>query len=375
MKQKKTEAPTSKYINNQISSGRSLKIKDISEDIFARIDNIDLAHDMWLQLIQLHEGYSKVREQNYHLLRAKYDEFKMLPNECCNDMFSRLNLIVKELNSLNISNLDKGMINRKILMLLPKPKYNIINSMLQKEDLDKMEVVELVGEIRAHEMSVLGISEKPTTSNSIAFKVNDKKTPKLKMIKHETSSSEQEDSHENSSSDEDDDQEFELLMRKFSRLSNKIGKKGYSFDPKKGVFHPSGSDKNKTWYNCGEKGHISPNCFKPVKKRSSSKNKQVQKSSDDEEDNHKGKNKRYYKKTKLFPKKRRENMRSFIVGTKEWVTNVSLSEDSSDEDDITGVALTDLESSQSDMLTKTKNHLLKIASFSKHNLGVDACYS
>jgi hypothetical protein len=52
-----------------------------------------------------------------------------------------------------------------------------------------MEVVELVGEIRAHEMSILGISEKPTTSKSIAFKANVKKTPKSKMIKHETSSS------------------------------------------------------------------------------------------------------------------------------------------------------------------------------------------
>jgi hypothetical protein len=177
-----------------------------------------------------------------------------------------------------------------------------------------------------------------------------KKTPKLKMIKHETSLSEQEDSHESSSSDEDDDQELELLMRKLSRLSNKIGKKGYSFDPKKGVFRPSGSDKNKTCYNCGEKGHISPNCLKPVKRRFSSKNKQVKESSDDEEDNHKGKNKSYekkkscYKKTKLFPKKKRENMRSFVVGTQEWVTDVSSSEDSSDEDDITGVAPTDLES-------------------------------
>jgi hypothetical protein len=133
-------------------------------------------------------------------------------------------------------------------------------------------------------------------------------------------------------------------MRKFLRLSNKIGKKGYSFDPKKGVFRPSGSDKNKTYYNCGEKGHISPNCFKPVKKRSSSKNKQIQESSDDEEDNYKGKNKSYEKKIKLFPKKKRENMISFIVGTQEWVTDVSSSEDSSDEDDIVGVALTDLES-------------------------------
>jgi hypothetical protein len=102
-------------------------------------------------------------------------------------------------------------------------------------------------------MSVFDISEKPTTSNFIVFKANAKKTPKLNMIKHETSSSEQEDSHESSSSDENDDQELELLMRKFSMLSSKIGKKRYSFDPKKGVFHPSGSDKNKTCYNCGEK--------------------------------------------------------------------------------------------------------------------------
>jgi hypothetical protein len=139
-------------------------------------------------------------------------------------------------------------------------------------------------------------------------------------------------------------------MRKFSRPSDKIRKKGYTFDPKKGVFRSSENDKNKTCYNCGEKGHISPNCFKPIKRRSSSKNKQVQESSDDDEDNHKGKNKSYekkksyYKEIKLFPKKKRENMRSFVVETQEWVIDVSSSEDSSDEDDITDVALTDCES-------------------------------
>jgi hypothetical protein len=203
----------------------------------------------------------------------------MLLNECCNDMFSHLNLIVKELNSLNIFNLDKGMINRKIIMLLTKPKYNIINSMLQKKDLDEMEVVELIGEVRANEMSVLGISEEDTPSKSIALKAKTKKNLKLKMIKHESSSSEQDD---DSSNNEDNDQELALLMRKFSRLSDKIGKKGYSFDPNKKVFRPRRDDKNKTCYNYGEKRHISPNCSKPIKRRSSSKNKQLQESSDDE---------------------------------------------------------------------------------------------
>jgi hypothetical protein len=266
----------------------------------------------------------------------------MLPNECCNDMFSRLNLIVKELNSLNVSNLDKGMINHKILMLLPKPKYNIINSMLQKEDLDEMKVVELVGEIRAYEISVLGISEEATPSKSIALKAKIKKSSKLKMFKHESSSSEQDD---DSSSDEDDDQEIALLMRKFSRLSDKIGKKGYSFDPNKKVFRPRRDDKNKTCYNCGEKGHISPNCSKPVKKRSSSKNKQVQESCDEEEDNHKDKNKSFErkkisnKKSKHFAKKKNNTKRIFMVRTQEWVTDVSSSED----EDIVGVAITNHE--------------------------------
>jgi hypothetical protein len=274
--------------------------------------------NMWLQLIQLHESSSKVHEQKYHLRRATYDEFKMLPNECCNDIFSCLNLIVKELNSLNVSNLDKGMINHKIIMLLLKPKYNIINSMLQKEDLDEMEVVELVGEIRAHEMSVLGISEEATPSKSIALKDKTKKNSKLKMIKHESSSSKQDD---DSSNDEDDDQELALLMRKFSRLSDKIGKKGYIFDHNKKVFHPRRADKNKTCYNCGEKRHISPNCSKPIKRRSSSKNKQVQESSDDEEDNHKGKNKSferkksYNKESKHYAKKKSNTKRSFVVRT------------------------------------------------------------
>jgi hypothetical protein len=158
---------------------------------------------------------------------------------------------VKELNSLNVFNLDKVMINHKILML--------------------------VEEIRAHEMSILGISEEATPNKFIALKVKIKKNSKLKMIKYESSSSEQDD---DSSNNEDDDQELALLMRKFSRLSDKIEKNDYSFNPNKKVFRPRRNYKNKTCYNYGEKGHISLKCSKPIKRRSSSKNKQIQESSD-----------------------------------------------------------------------------------------------
>jgi hypothetical protein len=44
------------------AKARNAIIEGISEDVFARIDNIDLTHDMWHQLIQLHEGSFKVRK-------------------------------------------------------------------------------------------------------------------------------------------------------------------------------------------------------------------------------------------------------------------------------------------------------------------------
>jgi len=153
-------------------NARNAIFEAISEEVFARVNGIDLACDIWKELIEIHEGSTKVREQKYHVLRAKYDAFKMFAHENYNEMYSLLNVIVKDINALDVSKIDSGSINRKILMLLPKPKYNIINAMLQNENLEVMEVGELVGEIRAHEMRILGMTEEPTTSKSIALKTN-----------------------------------------------------------------------------------------------------------------------------------------------------------------------------------------------------------
>ena len=100
------------------------------------------------------------------------------------------------------------------------------------------------------------------------------------------------------------------MMRKFTRLSDKINKKGYNFDLKRRMFWPRKDVKNKTCYNCGEKGHISLNCLKPDKRKKDNKSKHRHDSSDDDEDKKKNKNKKlgkkksHDKKTKLFPKKR-----------------------------------------------------------------------
>jgi len=185
-----TGTPTSEQLKWN-AKARNAIFKAIREEVFARVNVMDLASDIWKELIEIHEGSTKVREQKYHLFRAKYDSFKMLTHENCNDIYSRLNVSVKDINAFEISKIDSGSINRKILMLLPKPKYNIINAMLQNENLDTMEVGELVGEIRAHEMGILGMSEEPTSSKSIALKSKVNKHRKLKMIKQESNPSDE----------------------------------------------------------------------------------------------------------------------------------------------------------------------------------------
>ena len=100
--------------------------------------------------------------------------------------------------------------------------------MLQKENLDGMEVSELIGEIHAHEMSVLGMLEETSSSSSlgknIAFNAKAKKsaprTIKLPIIE---SSSEDED--DDKAPSEEDEEELALLMKRFNRLNSKITKK------------------------------------------------------------------------------------------------------------------------------------------------------
>ena len=92
------------------------------------------------------------------------------------------------------------------------------------------------------------------------------------MIKQESSSSNEEEDHHEISSD-DEDGELALMMRKFTRLSDKINKKGYNIDPKRRMFRSREDVKHKTCYNCGEKCHISPDCPKPDKRKKDNKSK------------------------------------------------------------------------------------------------------
>jgi hypothetical protein len=131
--------------------------ESLSMDIFNQVFTLKTANEIWLKLHELHDGTSNVREQKHCLVLNDYNSFAMKENELVRDMFSHLNLIINELNSIGINKLGDADIVRKIISLLPQQRYgSIITILYSIEDLSTMTPTTVIGKIAAFEMSGRG---------------------------------------------------------------------------------------------------------------------------------------------------------------------------------------------------------------------------
>jgi hypothetical protein len=88
------------------------------------------------------------------LVLNEYNSFAVKDNELVRDMYSRLNLITNELNSIGINKLGDADIVRKIISLLPQQRYgSIITIIHNMEHLSTTTPTIVIGKIAAFEMS------------------------------------------------------------------------------------------------------------------------------------------------------------------------------------------------------------------------------
>jgi len=225
----------------------------------------------------------------------KLNTFEMLPKENANEMYSRLNVIVEELNGLGLNQMSAANVARKILCVLPIEKYGHIVTMLHQGDLSTATRTSILGKINAHDMYM---HLNPQDGSSSAKKEKDlalKASHKGKAKKIEVESS----------TSSDDNASVALLVRRTTKMLKKINKNGDNFDSKKKKFFTS-SKRNPIskmdCYNCGNLGHLAHQCPKPKKDKYKKKNKEQDDSSDDEKNEKKqykkkgGKKKEYHKK-------------------------------------------------------------------------------
>jgi hypothetical protein len=233
------------------SKANNTLYRGLGKDIFNRVRNAKDAYELWTNRCALHEGTKSGREERYHITLKKINSFEMLPKESANDMYTRLNVLVEDLNALGLTQMSPSDVARRILSILPIEKYGHIITVLHQSDIFTATPNLVLGKINAHEMYMHITSEEGSSSSKkkdLAFKAShDKKKKKSQaMIVQESSSD-----------DDIDDASLALMVRKTTKMLKKLNKSGIKFDGKK--FFTSSKRKpisEMDCYNCGELGHL-----------------------------------------------------------------------------------------------------------------------
>jgi hypothetical protein len=273
------------------AKARNALYQGLGKDIFNHERNAKNAHELWENLYALHEGTKSEREEHYHITLKKINSFEMLPKESANDMYTRLNVLIEDLNALGLTQMIPSDVARRILSVLPVEKYDHIVTVLHQSDLSTATATQVLRKINAHEMYMHITPEEGSSSSKkkdLAFKAShDKKKKKSHaMIVHESSSE-----------GDIDDASLALIVKKTTKMLKKLNKSGIKFNGKNKFF--TGSKRKHIskidCYNYGELSHLAHQCPKPPKDKYKNKNKGKKDESSDKEDKKK-KNKPYKKK-------------------------------------------------------------------------------
>ena len=128
----------------------------------------------------------------------------MLPRESANEMYSRLNILVEEVNGLGLTQMQPSDVVRKILSVLPIDKYGHIVTVLHQGDLSTTTPTQILGKINAHEIYMHITPQDGSSSikkKDLEFKASQETRGKSKV------------DHDSSSDGEIDDASLALVVR------------------------------------------------------------------------------------------------------------------------------------------------------------------
>ena len=83
--------------------------------MFNRLFACKNAKELWKTISENHEGTKDVANEKYHVLIDSLNSFKQLDHENVEAIYSRLNVLVNEINSLGVKQIGDMALIRKIL--------------------------------------------------------------------------------------------------------------------------------------------------------------------------------------------------------------------------------------------------------------------
>jgi hypothetical protein len=117
-------------------------------------------------------------------------------------MYSQLNILVNEINSLGVKQINDMKLIRKILHSLRRPEYELVITMLYEKELDILTPNQILNKVIAHELRHdIKPRASPSSPTYSALACKQVKKMKKMAIKGSSSEEEEEEACQSSSSD------------------------------------------------------------------------------------------------------------------------------------------------------------------------------
>lgn len=117
--------------------------------MFILIKQCTVAKNAWQILKTAHEGTTKVKSAKLQLLTTKFENLKMLEDECIQDYHLNILDIVNAFDSLGEKISDEKL-ERKILRSVPKRFDMKVTAIEEAQDISSIKVDELVGSLQSN---------------------------------------------------------------------------------------------------------------------------------------------------------------------------------------------------------------------------------
>jgi hypothetical protein len=139
---------------------KSIILSSLDVGVFNRVFNCENAYELWKTIKEQNEGSKEVANECYGCLLVESNSFKQLANENAESMYSRLNVLVNEINALGVKNITDLNINRKILQSLRKPDSDLVKAIIYEKKLEELKPSHILSKIMAHVLQIMPKSKK-----------------------------------------------------------------------------------------------------------------------------------------------------------------------------------------------------------------------
>ena len=146
----------------------------VTNEEFKKISSTETAKEAWTILQTTYKGTEAVKDSKLQMLTPSFEEIKMEEDESFNEFYAKLKDIVNSAFNLG-ETIPEPKIVRKVLKSLPKRFHAKITTIEESKDIDKIPLIELVGNLQTYELGLTRIG-KTGKGKSMALKAKSSET-------------------------------------------------------------------------------------------------------------------------------------------------------------------------------------------------------